>query len=216
MTIQPVEPEVDIAWHGGSPITFPPGEPLWLRDTGEPLWWEFLPDTGTLYVQYNEVVARISAATNEIVDRVREGDVERVVIDLRKNGGGDNTTYRGLLHALQDPIIDRPGRLVVLIGRLTFSAAANFATELDQTTGAWFAGEDMGGSPNLYGDTRPTDLPTSGQTVYIASRYWQKSTADDQRITIEPELPVPYTLDDYLAGRDPVLDAVVQEIPPGV
>ena len=60
------------------------------------------------------------------------------------------------------------------------------------------------------------ELPTSGQIAYIAKIYWEKSTPGDERITIEPELPVPYTFEDYLAGRDPVLDAVIEEIPPGV
>ena len=91
---------------------------------------------------------------------------------------------------LQDPAIDRPGRLIVLIGRLTFSAAANFATDLERTTGARFAGEAMGGSPNLYGDVRRVDLPYGGQAVFVATRYYVKSTADDPRITIEPDLPV--------------------------
>ena len=52
-----------------------------------------------------------------------------------------------------------PGELDVLIGRLTFSAAANFATESRRRPSATFVGEPMGGSPNLYGDARPTDLP---------------------------------------------------------
>jgi hypothetical protein len=74
----------------------------------------------------------------------------------------------------------------------------------------------MGGSPNMYGDVRSADLVNSGQTVYIATRYHQKSTPDDARITIEPDLPVPYSFEDFTAGRDPVLDAVIDEIPPGV
>ena len=147
--------------------------------------------------------------------------MERVVVDLRHNGGGNNVTYRHFLSVLQDPLIDRPGRLVLLTGRLTFSAAANFATELEQTTGAWFAGEAMGGSPNLYGDVRETHLVNSGQSVFVATRYWQKSTPDDPRVTIEPALPVPYSLEDWLrpdrrATIVPVLDAVLQETPPGV
>lgn len=215
VVVEPIEPADDIAWHGGEPLTLPVGEPLWLQDRDAALWWEFLPESGTLYVQYSSVEAGIDRVADEILERARQDDVERVVVDLRKNGGGDNGRYRTFLHDLEDDAIDRPGRLVLLIGRLTFSAAANFATELDQTTGAWFAGEDMGGSPNLYGDARRTDLPTSHQTVYIASRYWQKSTADDERITIEPDLPVNYTFEDWLAGRDPVLDAVIAETPPG-
>ena len=87
------------------------------------------------------------------------------MVDLRNNGGGDNTTYRHLLAVLQDPAIDRPGQLDVLIGRLTFSAAANFATEVERTTDAIFVGEDMGGSPNLYGDARRVDLPYGGSAA---------------------------------------------------
>jgi len=216
VTIEPISAEDDIAWHGGAPLDLPAGEPDWLRDPTTPLWWTFLPDSGTLYVQYNVVTGGIDATADEILDRVKQGDVERVVVDLRHNGGGNNVTYRHFLSVLQDPLIDRPGRLVLLTGRLTFSAAANFATELEQTTGAWFAGEAMGGSPNLYGDVRETHLVNSGQSVFVATRYWQKSTPDDPRVTIEPALPVPYSLEDWLGGRDPVLDAVLQETPPGV
>ena len=111
-----------------------------------------------------------------------------------------------------DPAIDQPGRLTLLIGRLTFSAAANFATEIEQTTGATFVGEAMGGSPNLYGDVRPSRLPFGPLgpiDVYVATRYWVKSTADDPRITIEPDVAVPLSSTDYLAGRDPVLEAAI-------
>lgn len=216
VVIEPIAAEDDIAWHGGAPLDLPTGGPLWLRQPTTTLWYEFLPDSGTLYVQYNVVEARIDPIVDEILERAKRDGVERVVVDLRHNGGGDNNTYRHLLSTLQDPAIDRPGRLILLIGRLTFSAAANFATEVEATTGAWFAGEDMGGSPNLYGDVRSADLINSGQTVYIATRYHEKSAPDDERITIEPDLPVPYSFKDFTAGRDPVLDAVIDEIPPGV
>ena len=182
-----------MAWHGGDPLRLRAADALWLRDIAKPLWWTYLADSRTLYVQYNEVRGGIDGVADEILARAKQADVDRVVVDLRNNGGGDNTTYRHLLDVIQDPAIDRPGRLDVLIGRLTFSAAANFATELEATTSASFVGEAMGGSPNLYGDARPTDLPYGGQVVYVASRYWQMSTADDARITIEPE------------PRDPVL-----------
>ncbi len=52
-------------------------------------------------------------------------------------------------------------------------------------------------------------------SVHIATRHWQKSTADDPRITIESDLPVPFSSVDYLAGRDPVLDAVIRTTPSG-
>jgi hypothetical protein len=212
--IEPISAEDDVAWHGGAPMRLPAGTPLWLSRIDTALWWSYLADSRTLYVQYNDVRGGIDGVADEILARARQGDVDRVVVDLRHNGGGDNTTYGRLFGDLQDPSIDRPGRLFVLIGRLTFSAAANFATELETRTGAIFAGEAMGGSPNLYGDARPNKLPYGRQIVYVASRYWQKSAADDPRITIEPDLPVTISSADYLAGRDPVLDAVIAATPP--
>ena len=158
--IEPILADDDVAWHGGDPLTLPLDDAALVAATStKPLWWTYLADSRTLYVQYNEVRGGIDAIADEILARAKQADVDRVVVDLRNNGGGDNNTYRHLLAVLQDPAIDRPGRLVLLIGRLTFSAAANFATELEQTTGATFVGEDMGGSPNLYGDVRPTRLP---------------------------------------------------------
>jgi hypothetical protein len=211
--IEPILADDDVAWHGGDPLTLPPtGAPLWLSRKKDTLWWTYLADSKTLYVQYNEVARGIDGVADEILDRAKRADVDRVVVDLRNNGGGDNNTYRRLRAVLQDPAIDQPGRLALLIGRLTFSAAANFAAELEQTTGATFVGEDMGGSPNLYGDVRPTRLPYGALgpiDVYVATRYWVKSTADDPRITIQPDLAVPYSSADWLAGRDPVLEAAI-------
>ena len=181
----------------------------WLRNQDETLWWTFLEDSGTLFVQFNAVQRGASEAIAEILERAQADDVERVVVDLRHNSGGDNTTLGPLERALGDPAIDQPGRLFAIIGRVTFSAAANFATDLEQDTSVTFAGEDMGGSPNLFGDTRPVVLPDSGQTLRMAARYWERSTPDDARITIEPEIPVELTADDYFAGRDPVLEAIV-------
>jgi hypothetical protein len=43
--------------------------------------------------------------------------------------------------------------------------------------------------------------------VGISTIYWEKSTPDDQRLTIEPEIAVPSLAADYFEGRDPVLEA---------
>ena len=74
----------------------------------------------------------------------------------------------------------------------------------------------MGGSPNLYGDARPIDLPSSGQALFMATRYWERSTPDDERITIEPEIHAVLSSADYVAGRDPVLQAILDRpVAPG-
>jgi hypothetical protein len=209
VTVEPIPAADDVVWTNALPMVLPPRDVMWLHDSTEPVWWRFLADSKTLYLQYNEVVTTGTVA-DEILARVAQGGVGRVVVDLRNNGGGDNHRYARLLEALQDPSIDRPGRLIVLFGRLTFSAAGNFATEVEATTDAVFVGEAMGSSPNLYGDVRRSSLPTVGLDVYIASIYWQKSTADDPRITIEPGVAVPYSSDDYFSDRDPQLEAAIR------
>jgi hypothetical protein len=214
VTITPITAEEDVAWNSGLPHRLPPTDAPWLARQGEVLWWTFLEDSGTLFIQYNEVAEVPFSVADPIVQRAARDDVQRVVVDVRHNGGGDNTTLVGLESALRKPALDRPGRLFILMGRVTFSAAANFVTDMEGSSSAVFAGEPMGGSPNLYGDADPIALPWAGQTLYMATRYHPRSTPDDERITIEPDIAVDLSSADYFAGRDPVLDAVIGHGPP--
>ena len=91
----------------------------------------------------------------------------------------------------------------------TFSAAENFATELEGVARPVFVGEPSGGSPNLYGDTVNTPLSASGVQLRVAAIYWQKSKADDPRVAIDPHVLVPLSSVDFFAGRDPVLAAAM-------
>ena len=135
--------------------------------------------------------------------------VRRVVVDVRLNPGGDNHTYAPLFAVLRSKAVNRPGRLVVLISRSTFSAAENFITDLERRTRAVFVGEASGGSPNLYGDVTGVELPAAGLNVDIATRYWQKSFAADTRVAIEPKLTVRLSSTAFFRGGDPVLAAAL-------
>ena len=80
----------------------------------------------------------------ELVDRIlgaaqRKG--WRLVIDARYNGGGDNTTYGPLLELLQSGDLRERGKVAVLVGRMTFSAAGNFVASVDHETSATLVGE---------------------------------------------------------------------------
>jgi hypothetical protein len=97
----------------------------------------------------------------------------------------------------------------VITGRNTFSAAMNFATEIEQTTDATFVGEETGGSPNLYGDVRSVLLPNSNLAASISTVYWEKSSPDDTRPSIIPDLAVPVRAADYFAARDAAMEAIL-------
>ncbi len=211
--LEPV-PFIDwLDWKGGFGIPLLPArdDTMFLSDPGPTFWSEFLPEWGVLYIRYEQVVAIDATALAAAFDRASADDVEAVILDLRQNTGGDNNRYVGLLRELQEPHIDRPGRLFVLTDRLTFSAASNLATEIEQSTGAIFAGEPMGGGLNFWDDVRQVRLDdyVVPMDVGVSTRYWQKSTPDDPRLTIDPDIAVPVLASDYFAGRDPVLEQIL-------
>jgi hypothetical protein len=161
-----------------------------------------------VYVAYNQTTYP-GLIPRRLLRLARKPKVRRVVIDLRLNGGGDNTSYGSLLAALRSRTINRPGKLAVLTSRVTFSAAGNFAADIDHSTRARFFGEPTGGSPNNYGEAQEIELATLGVSVFTATQ-WVEVAPGDTRLAIEPDVPVPLTAADYFAGRDPVLAAALR------
>jgi hypothetical protein len=192
-------------------------QPLYLtRHIDTNFWFTLLEDSKTLYIQYNWIAASnadgesMRAFAGRLETFIEDNNFDRVVLDLRHNAGGNNMTYGPLLNLLQNERIDQPGCFYVLIGRRTFSAAMNLLTDLEQRTQARFVGEPTGETPNMYGDPSMFTLPNSGIEVAISSRFWNRSPGDT-RDRVEPHLRVDLSSADYFAGRDVVLDAVIQE-----
>ena len=180
----------------------------------EAFWTETLPD-GTLYIAYHEVRSRsggtltIGRLANEVA--AAKGSV---VVDLRSNPGGDNTTYQVFLRAVREQALAGPGRVALLTGRDTFSAAGNFVTELKVGDGGddiLLVGEPPGGGLDIYGDVATVTLKHSGIVVLISRRYHEKAPGDD-RLQIEPDVSAEATWADALAGRDTVLEAALDSM----
>jgi hypothetical protein len=136
--------------------------------------------------------------------------VDRLVVDLRWNNGGNTYLSMPLLHALiRSRKLNRPGSLFVIIGRGTFSAAQNTATFIERHTQAVFVGEPTGSSPNFVGEDNPTLLPYSKLPVSISDLYWQTSWPTDHRPWIAPLLYAPPSFELYRANRDPAMEAIL-------
>ncbi|NWG92110.1 MAG: hypothetical protein HXY21_06325 [Parvularculaceae bacterium] len=131
---------------------------------------------------------------------------DRVIIDLRDNGGGNNMLAEPLRRTLVKSRFNRAGGLYVLTSPATFSAAQNFATRLERETDALFVGEPTGGSPNHFGDAKFAHAPTSGIPYIISTLRWQDSPPFDERPWILPDIPAPPDFGDFLAGRDAALE----------
>jgi hypothetical protein len=198
--------------HGHYPSVLPQASrPLYLAGAAKAMWARKLASGRAVYVGYNSVVPPSPGFVRALERLVRSKKVRRVIVDLRLNGGGDNTTYGSLTSLFGSPAVDRRGRLYVLIGRATFSAAANFAAELDRDTRATFVGEPTGGGVETYGDTFPVLLPTVGWTVHIAARYHERKRGPkDKRLAVGPDVGVDLSSKQYFAGTDPVLERALK------
>jgi hypothetical protein len=208
------------AYGGRFPEALPPDVdgPLYLQHRDLAFWSQTLTDPAGFYVGYNEVTrtgsdgrkiedvaAAITAAAKAEPDR-------QVVIDLRNNGGGDNNSFLPLKSAVNAVAHAHPGRVSMITGRATFSAAGNFVTDLmvgEEKAGIHLVGESPGGGLDMYGDVRVVTLPNSGIVVLISSRYHVRAPGDT-RLELTPDKPIEVTWADYAAGRDPVLAAALR------
>jgi dienelactone hydrolase len=182
--------------------------PAYVARRNQQIWTTTLAGKRVFYISYNETLVSTSAVARRTSKAAKAKRLRAVIVDLRNNGGGDNHTYAYLLDALRR--VAKTKRVVVLISRMTFSAAENFAVDLERVAHPTFVGEPSGGSPNLYGDTVNTLLPASGVELRVASIYWEKSSRDDPRIAIEPQVPVALSAAAFFAGQDPTLEAALQ------
>jgi hypothetical protein len=141
---------------------------------------------------------------------VEDNRVERLVIDLRWNNGGNAQLLTPLIaELLRSERINRRGHLVVLIGPRTFSAAQSAAAMIERYTAAIFVGEPTGSSPNFVGEEDEFTLPYSRLVVNVSHLEHQNSVPQDRRSWIAPLIYAPLTFADYRAKRDPALDAVL-------
>ena len=190
--------------------------PLYLKHLA-PHWFEYLPEQKLLYCQYaavqdqpDQTVAQFFEKVFQFVD---ENDVERLVLDMRRNGGGNLFLNQPLIHGLiRHEKIDRLGRLFVIIGRATFSAAVSGVGKINANTNAIFVGEPIGSPPNFVGESIPVKLPYSKLTGSISDLYWQNTVAMDYRTWIAPALYTPPSFALLKAGRDPAMEAILEYI----
>jgi hypothetical protein len=202
------------ALYGHYPSILPQApRPLYLSGSARQMWARTLAGGRAVYVGYNAVQDPTPAFLRKLTRLVHGPKVRRVIVDVRLNGGGDNTTYGPLTSLFDSSAVNRRGRLYLLTGRATFSAAANFAAEIDRSTRAIIVGEPTGGGVETYGDTFPVTLPTLGWTVHIAARYHErKKSKNDHRLAVEPDVRIDLTSSQYFAARDPVLERALRRL----
>lgn len=192
----------------GSPLA------LWLKNRTEPHWFEYMPEERTVFCQVNAIQDKadetMAAFAARLAGFIETNPVERLVLDLRWNGGGNNYLNRSLILALtRSPKVNRFGHLFTIIGRTTFSAAMNLTSELERWTNTLFGGEPTGSTPSHFGDARRHILPNSGLTLRLSTVYWRDWSVNEKRTAIVPDIPAGLSSKDFFGGTDPVLEAIL-------
>ena len=204
-----------LPWDAGAEIDLPftRHDPYWFERDGDLLYAQVnqIQNTGEpVWVGDEAREMTLTEFFDALLDEADRDPPEKLVIDLRWNGGGNNDLAKSLPRGIaRRPHIDQADKLFVLTGRRTYSAAMNLVSMLEDQTNATFVGEPSGGSPHHYGDATGFTLPRSGLTLRVSTLHWSLGVGPwDVREGMAPDIPVAPSILALREGRDSALDAV--------
>jgi hypothetical protein len=204
------------AWAGPYGLFLPPDPAVLARSKPDPALWTATPAPGVAYVGYQSLDGVEPAAVETLRQLLAADATKAVIVDVRRNTGGEERAIATLLEPLleaTDPARARPPSLWILTGRNTFSGASLFVGRLVAARKATIVGETMSGSPNTWANPRPLTLGATGLEAQVSTQFEPGPYADDERLAIDPDRPVPIAWADIAAHRDPVLATVLAAIP---
>lgn len=198
-------------------LTFAPSTALYQKNSGLNYWFEYLPDSKTLYFRYRncfEMPDRPFAGLyEELQHSLDSHSVARLVVDLRDNTGGNSAILGPFISSIaQRKEFSRPGHLFVVIGRETISSSMMNAVDLKLKDHAILVGEPSGGKPNHFGQIQQLELPHSHLQIQYSTRYF-KIWPVDSDLSLKPDIDAQETWRDYITGNDPALNAILQQKP---
>ncbi len=190
--------------------------PLYLQ-RDDAYWFQYLPESKTVYMAYqqaNEIPGySFQQFIDDVVTLVGQQDVQRLVIDFRRNTGGNSRLAEPLgVALLLGPLqaFNTADRLFAIGGRRTFSSGLiNWVQFGDQTNGTTI-GMPSGGKPNHFGEVVSVVLSQSKIRVQHSTTFFTL-IADNSIETFTPEIVVEEpTRAMFQDGRDPVLERILQ------
>lgn len=193
--------------------------PLYLTRPDEAYWFELLPGDRALYVNWDRVNdaddgPSLGRFYDDLFDVVDAGGVERLVVDLRQNNGGNFHEAEDFIEELLErPALSAPGGLYVLTAPRTFSAATHVAARLRFEANALVVGEPSRGDPNYGYNAEPVALPRSGLHMEYTDRLHDRPPFPDlgELRYLPVDLPAHNAFRDYVEGRDRVLEVALRD-----
>ncbi len=185
-----------------APLLTAEAAPLSMQRMAEPFWFSRLADPDAVYVQFRSYTG-LEVNAGRLFETLAQRSADRLVVDLRQNGGGNFLAGRQWLLVPIELLGLVAGQLFVLVGRRTFSASMVNAIDFHRETEAILVGEPIGARPHGYQENGWFTLPASGLRVSAATRLYR--FGPEQDVTFQPDQRIDMTRADFIAGRDPVL-----------
>lgn len=177
-----------------------------------PYFFEYLGEDA-LYIRVYQMVEeeeyRLDAFFQDIKDSlVQQDHVTKVIIDLRNNPGGYSSVIQWLTEFLEEQDFDQ---VYILINEGSCSAAVIFPcmaqAALENVT---LVGTPAGQPPNFFANAQVYTLRKHDVSFSISTNYTE-CDADFTGDALMPDVIVHQTLEDYIAGRDTVLEYVLTQ-----
>lgn len=185
--------------------------PLWLSREDKPLACTFLPDSKTVYVQFQSYPRRkeFKKFSEELFAFLDKNEIEKLVFDLRLNGGGDFTRGRDFfIKPLKERLnLTKKGKLFVIAGRRTFSAGMSNAADFRNEFGAVLVGEPTGQKPNGYSENRNFKLPNSHFDISVSTQIYR--FADKDTLGLIPDKIIEPDWKSFQEGKDSALNWIL-------
>ncbi len=193
--------------------------PLYLQNRDKYYWYTMLEDRKTVYMGFN-IIANMqeksfSVFTKELDSFIRANNIQRLIVDARFNGGGDNFLNARLIKIIRNnPALNRKGNLFFITGYTTFSAAIDLYGDIENSTQATVVGEPVGNVLTSPGDAKMYKLKGFGLTVFISQLMWQTSFDWDKRKESRVDIPITMKFSNYKSGKDEIVEKILS-IPAG-
>jgi hypothetical protein len=187
------------------------------------------PREKILYVRSNDIRGSDAEPLDRKLHQLLDTEVvprrpKHAIVDVRLNQGGN--FFNTILFTQALPrLLPSDGKIFVLVGRATFSAALVTAAMLKANGGdrTLLIGETMGDADRFWAEGGEKTLPHSqirvrfsdgfhdweAGSIDLDSCYWPAVAFGVRDISLAPAVRIEPRFADYAAGRDPVLEAAL-------
>lgn len=197
-------------------------------------WYEYLPDKNSLYFRlatYSDIplpkqrsydepkgsglnlnyenFSKYKSFMNEMLKTLEDKKVDKLIIDLRGNNGGDpGCTSELRKYISSNAELNQKGKLFILVDKGSFSAPILDCQYFREKTNALIVGEPTGERPFKASGAGANILPLPNSKLTILYSQGEFVPVDEKVDSLVPDILVEPSINDYKNGVDTILEAV--------